>query len=57
MKEWEIVTKHVDDMFCTRRMKVPGGWLVTHYEWNNEDVGQLSSSICFLPDPNHLWKI
>ncbi len=30
---------------CTRRLKVPGGWLV-----------QINSgAMCFVSDPNHKW--
>ncbi len=33
------------------RMKVPGGWLVRTWIRCGD-----SPSICFYPDPNHLWE-
>ena len=43
------------------RASIPGGWLVRQYEshydtgmarWEEEIV-----SICFVPDPNHVWDV
>lgn len=34
----------------TRRLKVPGGWLVNVYELE-------SDSVCFYPDPKHEWIV
>jgi hypothetical protein len=58
--EWELVT---NDM-STRRLKVPGGWLVTvnlyYYTKNNisgdENKPLQDIAMSFVPDPNHEWE-
>ncbi len=42
--EWHLIEAF------TYRLKVFGGWIVRH---NREDV----SSMVFIPDVNHEWKI
>lgn len=61
--KWEEVARGKDEdgsKFCdewgTARMKVPGGWLVTHWVWAAQ-TGNDSTSLTFLPDPEHLWEI
>lgn len=44
----------------TARAKVYGGWLVSHtVKGPLDDVGgePISTSITFVPDDRHLWKI
>lgn len=36
------------------RIAVPGGWLVKTYDWIG--LKSISVSICFYPDPQHLWE-
>lgn len=43
---WEEIGEHAFDL---ERIAVPGGWLVRTAV--NESV-----SICFYPDPQHLWE-
>ena len=48
---WENVEVGSDSI--TYRMEVPGGWIVRHtdcHDW-------VSSSMVFLPDPQHEWVI
>lgn len=59
--EWEQVEPEL------QRVKVPGGWLVKAYTdviHYTPDFNQVMThgydwriSICFVPDPNHEWKI
>jgi len=40
--------------FSTARAKTHGGWLVSHsIRWRDK----LTTSMCFMPDENHEWKI
>lgn len=39
-------------MFRIKRAKVPGGWLVLC----DTPTPEGSHSICFYPDPNHVWN-
>ena len=56
MPEWEIVA--VSFFHETKRMKVPGGWLV-----RETGSGLLVSllgpfpALIFIPDPDHEWKL
>ena len=38
----------------TKRMKVPGGWLVSI--WHKDDNSS-SVAIVFVPDSEHVWEI
>jgi hypothetical protein len=57
---WEDVPTNVGTY--TRRLKVVGGWLIMdlcdtmqyHPDRGNVENGY-TSSICFMPDPNHEW--
>lgn len=58
--EWEEVIntgRGWNSMFyeVTERMKVIGGWLVKYEHLYYGNI--LSTSICFLPDANHEWRI
>jgi hypothetical protein len=40
----------------TSRLKVYGGWCVMHLMWNvDQHTG--SESMCFVPDPEHIWTL
>lgn len=47
------LTKGVMRSDSFSRAKVPGGWLIAHYESTNE--GDSFGSLCFYPDPDHSW--
>lgn len=49
---WETIEqeKHGYSYHNLTRAKVPGGWLV------KMQVGDMPSSLTFIPDPNHEWK-
>lgn len=57
--EWEQIDS------CHQRCKVLGGWLVKAYEsvahilpqGDCMDGWDWRVSMCFVPDPNHEWKI
>jgi hypothetical protein len=44
----------------THRLKVPGGWLVKRKDLlllvADETPTEISSSMCFVPDPRHEWR-
>ena len=50
--EWEKISKNI------YRCKVPGGWIVKYVNVRSQSIlyGE-SASICFVPDPNHLWNV
>lgn len=56
--EWEQIDT------VTSRAKVFGGWMVrisepvTHHTPNGlQDGWDWRTSLCFIPDPNHEWKL
>lgn len=49
---WEMLTDEED--FGTWRRRVPGGWLVRTAEEYYHGGGE---ALCFLPDPNHEWRL
>lgn len=57
--DWELIYDEDDEKFnLTYRAKVIGGWIVRHYnlELYREETSP-SSSMVFIPDINHDWKI
>jgi len=54
--KWELIGD------ITHRMKIFSGWLVirdrvqTEGQWENRSVA-LSSSMVYVPDPKHEWKL
>lgn len=36
------------------RAKVPGGWLLTWYDQQRDNIN--AKSLTFVPDPNHEWQ-
>lgn len=53
---WEDVF-HQDNgsvSFATARAKTLGGWLISHsIRWKDK----IATSLCFMPDEEHEWKI
>lgn len=45
--EWEDMTDNHKEL---QRIAVPGGWLV------RTSIDNEKTSICFYPDPQHLWE-
>ena len=42
----------------TKRLKVPGGWIVNTYsvmDSIDDSASSVSESTCFYPDPSHEW--
>ncbi len=64
--DWETIEKGKKGGFpteqtvfyVTRRLKVPGGWLVYHSERTTEDssLSGFNGSMTFLPDPDYEWS-
>lgn len=52
MNEWDIVNKQGSSQ--TARLKVFEGWIV---EYSSIYQGNYHSSITFVPDKNHEWKL
>ena len=53
--KWEYILDGVN----TRILKVIGGWVILHETSCENDEGYMipqSESMCFIPDPEHLWK-
>ena len=48
--KWERVSSD------TLRAKVIGGWVVTSEGYSTETGDVISSSMVFVPDPDHEWK-
>ena len=38
----------------TKRLKVPGGWLVRS---NISYIGSVSVALTYVPDPDHSWQL
>ena len=51
MNRWEKVNEN------TNRMRVPGGWIVLHFSIMESSYRVIAESMCFVPDPEQLWKI
>lgn len=49
---WEFLKD--EEEFGTWRRRVPGGWLVRTFYDQYHGGGD---ALCFLPDPNHEWKV
>lgn len=56
---WETVYANDEWSFVTRRMRVPGGWMIWGESVMADDGSVLSiaSSMAFCPDPTHEWTI
>lgn len=56
LPEWEVIIYRDNNEFgnSTHRLKVFGGWMVSHFAW---DHGMQSESSIFVPDPNHEWRL
>ncbi len=58
--KYEKVVYKTNEFFCleisTYRLKVFGGWVVKEVSEGFGDNAD-SISICFVPDPNHEWKL
>ena len=56
---WERIayngTNHIGNR--TYRMKIFGGWLVTEEKWSYGQSRSVSTSITFVPDKYHEWRI
>lgn len=53
--KWEFFLKDVSTM----RLKVPTGWIIIHQTDVENDDGYMiptTESMCFVPDPEHLWN-
>lgn len=50
--EWEMIFK--SDWAKTKRLKVPGGWIILHEAW---DSNCQSESMVFVPEPEHRWQV
>lgn len=46
---WEVVAEGPQGQ--TFRLRVPGGWVVTH-SWSSESL-----AMCFVADPGHGWDV
>jgi hypothetical protein len=67
LEKWEQINSDDDDTGeVTQRLKVHGGWLVLTYisfeqvamsTYESIREEQYTSSQCFIPDPNHEWKL
>lgn len=67
MLNWEEIPQDQAGFLC--RTKIPGGWLVKevqevhidlrrdHIDILNSKGYEWTSSICFVPDPQHQWNI
>lgn len=60
MQVWEEVPNDREPYLC--RLNVPGGWLVMtvcdteNFDGENRPTNtSYNSSICFMPDPEHIW--
>ena len=49
-KTWEVVS--TDNQYETKRMRVPGGWLV-----NIRDVSNNTTNVKFVADPSSHWTL
>jgi hypothetical protein len=68
MLKWEEIQQD-DQIICMKRIKVIGGWIVQAtmdaltpqyqgYDTPVQEHGyQWRTSITFVPDPNHEWKL
>jgi hypothetical protein len=65
LEKWEQINSDVNHK-VTQRLKVFGGWLVLTYinfeqvamsTYDSSRETQCTSSQCFIPDPNHEWKL
>lgn len=59
----EITTEHEENYFLIGelvdlfRLWVPGGWLVKEVTYRESEEVSSTSSICYMPDPGHIWDI
>lgn len=47
------------EQLCENTFRAPviGGWIISHGGYSTDTGDEISTSLVFVPDPNHSWEI